>query len=132
MRLLYSLFGLGQLPRKYAPTLQQEGVVLIDEGISGSVTFKRFKAPGRRYSWKRSWFTGCLVLTEQTFAAFAFARPLIFVPRDDARLRALHCNMENGKLLVAFDASLFTEQTSGIVECRFNTEKAQMFLEQLA
>ena len=131
MNLLYQFFGLGQLPSKYAPTLHQEGIVLLDEGIGGSITLKRYKAPGRRHSWKRSWFVGSLVLTEKTFAAFVFARPMIYVPRDDSRLRALRCSAESGKLLVAFDASLFNEQASGTVGVRFKTQQAQLFLEHL-
>ena len=130
--LLHRLFGLGKMPKKYAPTLRGEGIILIVEGIGGSITLKQFKAPGRRHSWKRSWFTGCLVLTEQTFAAFALMRPLVFVPLADKRLSELRCSVEEGvTLLVTYDASLFNEKWSGIVECRFKTAKAQLFLEQL-
>ena len=126
------LFGLGKIPKKYAPTLRGDGIILIDEGIGGSITLKRFKAPGRYHSWKKSWFTGCLVLTEQTFAAFAFARPLVLLPRADDRLASLQCSLEGtATLLVSYDASLFDEKASGTVECRFRTEKAQLFLEQL-
>jgi hypothetical protein len=130
--LLHRLFGLGKMPRKYASTLRAEGIILIDEGIGGSITLKRFKAPGRRYSWKRSWFTGCLVLTNQTFAAFTLMRPLVFIPLTDKRLSELRCSVEESvTLLITYDASLFNEKWSGIVECRFKTSKAQLFLEQL-
>ena len=130
--LLHQLFGLGKMPKKYAPTLQGEGIILIDEGIGGSITLKQFKAPGRRHSWKKSWFTGCLVLTEQTFAAFAWVRPLVFIPRADKRFAELRCSVEEGVTLrVTYDASLFNEKWSGIVECRFRTAKAQSFREQL-
>ena len=130
--LLHRLFGLGKIPKEYAPTLRGEGIVLIDEGISGSITLKRFKAPGRRHSWKRSWFTGCVVLTEQMFAAFASIRPLIFVPLADKRFSELRCSVEKGAtLLVTYDASLFNDKWSGLVECRFKTAQARLFLEQL-
>ena len=33
--LLHRLFGLGKIPKRYAPTLHDEGIVLIDEGIGG-------------------------------------------------------------------------------------------------
>ena len=131
--LLHRFFRLGKLPRKYAPTLRGEGIILIDEGIGGSITFKRFRAPGRRHSLKRSWFTGCLVLTEKTFAAFTWMRPLIFVPRADNRLSQLRRSLEGGgTLLISYDASLFNEKWSGTVECWFKTAQAQLFLEQLA
>ena len=130
--LLHRLFGLGKMPTEYASTLRGEGIILIDEGIAGSITLKQFKAPGRRHSWKRSWFTGCLVLTEHTFAAFALVRPLVFIPLADKRLSELRCSVEEGvTLLVTYDASLFNEKWSGIVECRFKTAKAPLLLEQL-
>jgi hypothetical protein len=130
--LLYGLLGFGKVPKRHAPALREEGIVLIDEAVSGSVTFKRFKAPGRRHSWKKSWFLGCLVLTQQTFAAFAMTRPLVYVPLDDPRRAKLRCSVEEGDTLaISYDASLLDERRSGTVECRFRTAKAQLFLEQL-
>jgi hypothetical protein len=130
--LLYRLFGLGRIPNKYASTLRQEGIVLIDEGIGGTVTYKQFVAPGRRHSWKKSRFTGSLVLTRQTFAAFAMTRPLVYIALADQRLSALRCSVEEGVvLLVTYEASRLNKEWSGIVECRFRTAKAQSFLEQL-
>lgn len=130
--LLHRTFGWGRIPKRYSSTLHDEGIILLDEGIGGSITLKKFKAPGRYHSWKRSWFTGCIVLTERTFAAFALMRPLVFVPLVDKRLSELRCSVEERiTLLVIYDASLFDERQSGIVECRFKTAKAQSFLEQL-
>jgi hypothetical protein len=130
--LLHRIFGWGKIPKRYAPTLHNEGIILLDEGIGGSVTFKRFKAPGRYHSWKRSWFTGCIVLTERTFAAFAFIKPLIYVPLDHENISELHCTIEGSDtLLVKYDASAFNEKWSGTIECRFKTSKVQMFLERL-
>ena len=130
--LLYRLFGLGKTPSKYASTLRQEGIVLVDEGIGGTVTYKQFVAPGRRHSWKKSRFSGSLVLTRQTFAAFAMTRPLVYIPLADERLPALRCSVEESVvLLVTYDASLLDKGWSGIVECRFRTAKAQSFLEGL-
>jgi len=130
--ILHRIFGWGRIPSKYAPTLHAEGIILLDEGIGGSVTFTKFKAPGRYHSWKQSWFTGCIVLTERTFAAFAFARPLIYVPLDHENISELECSIgESGALLVRYDASAFNENWSGTIECRFKTPRAQMFCERL-
>lgn len=49
--LLYRLFGLGGIPQDAVDQIEKEGVVLQDEGIRGSVTFKRFRAPGKYYGW---------------------------------------------------------------------------------
>ncbi len=130
--LLHRFFGWGRLPKRYAPTLYGEGIILLDEGIGGSVTLKKFKASGRHHSWKRSWFTGCIVLTERTFAAFALFKPLIYVPLDHENFSELTCAIEGSdSLFVTYDASAFNEKWSGTIECRFKTSKAQMFLERL-
>jgi hypothetical protein len=131
--LFHKLFGSGKIPKRYAPTLRAEGIVLLDEGIGGTITLKKFKAPGRRHSWKRTWFTGSVVISRRTFAAFVFAKPVVFVPLDDERFSKLHCSAEGeDKLLVAFDAAAFNDKWSGTVECRFRTSKSRRFLDRLA
>lgn len=130
--LLYRLFGLGKLPKRILPDLEQEGIVLLDEGISGSVTLRNFRAPGKRYSWRRSWFSGSLVLTGSRFAAFSFSKPIINVPLGDDRLNGLRRSLEGeSALCVHFDPSAFHEGWSGSVECRFSTPQARLFFEQL-
>lgn len=130
--LLYRLFGLGRIPRRALPNLEQEGIVLLDEGIGGSITFRDFRAPGRRYSWRRSWFTGSLVFTGRRFAAFAFSKAIINVPLGDDRISELRCSLEGDVTLrVDFDPSAFHEDWSGALECRFSTSRARLFLERL-
>lgn len=123
--LFYRLFGLGKVPNKYRSILEEEGVKLLDEGISGSITFKKFKAPGRYHSWKRSWFIGSLVITEKTFAAFSLVKPLVYVPFQHKRFEELYCTFEKeNTLLITYDASAFNDKWSGTIECRFKTSKA--------
>lgn len=130
--LLHRLFGFGKIPRRYAPTLREEGIVLLDEGLGGTITLRKFRAPGRRHSFERSWFTGCVVLTEKTFAAFSFLQPVVFVPLSHERFGELSVTVEDAKTLcVAFDAGAFHEGWSGSVECRFHTPQARFFLERL-
>jgi hypothetical protein len=131
--LLHRLFGLGKIPKRYAPTLHDEGIVLIDEGIGGSITLRNFKAPGRRHWLKRSWFTGSLVLTEKTFAAFGFIRPLVYVPLAHERFSELDYSViDDNILFITFDPSAFHEKWSGTIEIRFKTPKARLFVERLA
>ena len=131
--LLYRLFGFGGVPQAMKPILEQEGIVLLDEGIGGSITFRNFRAPGKRYSYRKNWFTGSLVVTKLRFAGFAFSRPVINVPLEGPHLDKLDCSLEkeHAILHVAFDSSDFHEEWSGAIECRFRTPKARQFLERL-
>ncbi len=124
--ILHRLFGLGKLPKKMVPILEQEGIVLFDEGISGSICLRRFRAPGRIHSFKRAGFVGSVVLTQLRFAAFSFSRPVINVPRNDKRLSLLELSLpKDGLLCVKFNAGDFHDGWSGSVECRFHTPLAQ-------
>lgn len=130
--LFYRLFGVGKVPKRVLPDIEREVIILLEEGIGGSLTFKKYRAPGRYYYWRRNWFTGSLVLTEKRFWAFTLFKPVISVPWDDEKLKELRCSVENEKTLcVVFDASVFQQGCSGTIECRFSTPKARLFLERL-
>jgi hypothetical protein len=133
--ILYKWFGLGKIPKRMRPVIEQEGTVLIDEGIGGWIKFKNFRAPGRRYSLKYSWFTGAIVLTHKRFAAFTFYpffNPIINLPLDVEQLNKLQCSLkEETTLCVLFDPSDFNDNWSGSIECRFSTDQARLFLERL-
>ena len=131
--IFYSLFGLGKLPKAMTPILQGEGIVLLDEGVGGSVTLRKFRAPGRIHSYRKSAFVGSIVVTELRFAAFALSRPLINVPVDDERLKLLELSVpREGLLCVKFDAGAFHEGWKGSVECRFSTSNARLYLSRLS
>ena len=130
--IFYRLFGLGKFPKEMVPILEREGIYLEDQGVSGSVTFRKFRAPGRIYSYRRSGFVGSLVLTRLRFAAFAFSKPLVNLPLEKGKLSLLALSVpKSNKFLVKFNAGDFHEGWKGRIECRFSTELAQMFFERL-
>ncbi|HEX8249675.1 MAG TPA: hypothetical protein VF599_15970 [Pyrinomonadaceae bacterium] len=130
--LLYRLFGFGKIPAPYRAALESEGILLSDEGIKGTVTFRNFRAPGRYSNWKRQWYTASIVLTKTRLVAFRHSSQIIDVPVADERFRRLRFSLEDkNTLLVAFDASLFHDDWSGTIEYRFKTPHAQAFLDKL-
>ncbi len=130
--LLHRLFGVGRIPRGAKDRIRTEGVVLQDEGIGGSVTFKRYRAPGRYHGWKRTWFTGSVVLTRQHFLAFTYSRSIIGVAWNDGKVQELDVRLEGeDTLCVAFDAAAFDEEASGGIEVRLSTPRARRFLERI-
>jgi hypothetical protein len=130
--LLYRLFGVGKMPAQWRATIESEGVVLIDEGIAGSVTYRDFRAPGKRFAWRKVAFSGSIALTKTRLLALHYANPAINIPLDDERFEKLRISVEGEEtLLVAFDASLFHNDWSGTMEYRFRTSQAQALLETL-
>ena len=130
--LLYRLFGVGKIPAQWRATIESEGVVLMDEGIGGSVTYRDFRSPRRRASWKKSAFSGAIALTRTRLLGLQFSRPAINVPLDDERLRQMQFSNEGAdRILIAFNANLFHDDWSGTIEYRFRTPQAPAFLKSL-
>ena len=129
---LYRLFGLGKIPVALRATLDSEGVLALDEGIKGSLTYLDFRAPGKYSSWRRIWFTAAIVITEVRLVALQNTNLAINVPFTDERIRSLRFSVEGtGRLLIAFDASLFHADWSGAMEYRFRTTGAEAFVTKL-
>ena len=130
--LLYRLFGLGKIPGPLRATLHSEGILALDEGIKGSVTYLDFRAPGKYSSWRRVWFTASVVMTQVRLVALQNNNLAINVPFTDERIRSLRFSAEKkDTLLIAFDASLFHSDWSGTMEYRFRTSEAEAFMAKL-
>jgi len=130
--LLYRLFGAGKMPAQWRLTIESEGVVLFDEGIGGSITYRDFRAPGKRFAWRKVAFSGSIALTKTRLLALHYANPAINIPLDDPRIKKMQFSVEGeDKLLVAFNANLFHNDWSGTIEYRFRTEQAPAFLNVL-
>jgi len=129
---LYRLFGLGSIPKKILPDVEREGIVLMDEGLGGTIILRNFRSPGRISGYSRNWFSGSLAITEKRFWGFTATRPIISVPLDHDKFDQLEISIRDGNVLsVRFDVSHFHEGWRGTTECRFRTEKALLFMERL-
>jgi hypothetical protein len=130
--LFYRLFGIGKIPEQFMATLRAEGILALDEGIKGSITYRDFRAPGKYSAWRRQWFRGSIVLTQVRLVSLLSLSTAIDVPLTDERIRSMRFSVEKeGTLLVTFDPSLFHPGWSGTMEYRFRTSEAAAFLEKL-
>ena len=129
--LLYRLFKLGRIPAAQRAVLEREGIILAEEGLSGVVIFKNFRAPGRRYSYRRAGFSGSLVITRLRFSGFSFSRPIVNLPLQREHLDKIQVSAEDGRLVVAFDPAPFHEGWSGWITVKFSTPNADAFLSHL-
>jgi hypothetical protein len=117
----------------YKSQLQPEGIVLFEEDVKGSMTYRNFRSRGTYYSWRKVLITSLIALTKTRLLALKGSGPIINVPFTDKRLRQIKFSLEGEKtLLVAFDANLFQPEWSGEVEYRFKTPQAREFLRKLS
>ena len=126
--LLYRLFGVGRIPKLIADRLRMEGIVVADEGISGSVTYRDFRAPGRYSSWRKQAFIGSVVVTNIRLVCLMQSRFAVDVPFTDERIHKLQMSRERDRLLITLDASLFHDDWSGTIEYRYRTSQAEEIL----
>ena len=122
--LFYRLFGVGKIPKLLNDTLHIEGIVVADEGIPASVTYRDFHAPGKHFSWRKQGFVGSVVVTNTRLVALMYSNFAVNVPFTDERIRQLQISVEGDRLLIAFDPKLFHDNWSGTIEYRFRTEHA--------
>lgn len=124
--IFYRWFGLGKVPSKYEDIIRSETILFKEEGLSGFVTFRNFKAPGKRYGYRKNWFCGSIVLTRKTFLAFQFRTPLIGVNWNNDKIKQLDISVENeNRLVVKFESTHFNPKWSGFIEVRFKIDSAR-------
>jgi len=130
--LLYKLFRIGSIPRKVAPILQDEGIVVYDEGIGGCFKTKNVKAPVKRYIHRSEWFSGCLVVTMKRIICYTFWKRQINISVNDHRISELFVDAPNEQtLIISFESSVFRDGWQGVIEYRFKTQKALQFQDVL-
>ena len=111
--------------------LTSEGILLMNEKVRGTITYRDFHAPGKRFLYKKSAFTSTMVVTKTRLVATSFGKMAINVPYADERFHSMKFTVEDGKLCAFFDASLFQPTWSGQLEFRFKTPDAQRFLDEI-
>lgn len=128
----YRLFGLGRIPRQLRPMIESEGIVVADEAIGGWFITKHVNGPGRRYRNRAEGFSGCLVVTKQRIFCNTYWKRQINISVDDPKISALHVSLPKAETLsIAFESSVFRENWAGVIEYRFNTERARLFHDTL-
>jgi hypothetical protein len=119
-----------------APTLRgrltADGLVLLEERLRGSVTYRDYKAPGRRDTLTRRGARWAVGITRKGMLVDGSLGTFIDTVWTDPRLSAVQVSASGDELLVAFDASTFHDDRSGKVEIRAHSPNAQRFADLVA
>jgi hypothetical protein len=119
------LLGAGQMPAELKTALAADGLVLLEEGVSGSVTYRHYRAPGEYASFKK----------QAVNAAVGVSAHRVIVW--DGRIRQVDgppglliaggltvAAPEPDDLHISYDAARFSTQRSGSVDIRLRTAQA--------
>jgi hypothetical protein len=128
------LLGNGTLKPKLRAALESEGVVLIEEGLSGSIRYTNFKAPGRRYRGKITGECFGLGISERRLALYCRSGrvKLIDQPFTEPRLSALDVSQDGEDtvaLRIDYDRAE-VPKVSGQMTIRAKTPNAATVVEQ--
>ena len=130
--LLYRLFGMGSVPKNLRDVLDQEGVVVLDEGIGGWLVTQNLNAPGKRSRRRREGFSGWFAVTRARVICYTFQKRQINISTQDPGISHLYVDTpEAHRLQISFESSHFHEGWQGVVEFSFRTDKALMFRDAL-
>ncbi|MDT3440290.1 MULTISPECIES: hypothetical protein [unclassified Pseudofrankia] len=126
------LFGAGQLPADLRATLEAEGLVLLEEGLTGSITYRNYRAPGQRSSWRKEAVSGAIAVSAGRLVVWAGRGKHIDVPLASPFLTAIDIGVEPpDRVRFAYDAGKFNPTRSGTVEVRLRTPRATHVAELL-
>lgn len=130
--ILYKLFGFGSVPKKLLLVLEQEGVVVLDEGIGGWFVTKHVDGPGKRYRHRSEGFSGCLAVTKARVVCYTYGKRQINISVEDPKMAKLYVDAPTDQTFyLSFESSDFRNGWSGVIEFRFNTDKATLFRDAL-
>ncbi|MGI9020490.1 MAG: hypothetical protein ACR2G3_07260 [Solirubrobacterales bacterium] len=129
------LLGAGTLRPELRQALEAEGLVLLEEGLPGSIRYWHFKAPGKRFHGKVTPERLALGISEKRLVVYCRSgrTELIDSPFTQQRLRAVEVSAEGEeKLVLRVDYDEMGEpNVSGEIRIRAKTPKAPLIVAEL-
>ena len=130
--ILFRLFRIGSISKKVQTVLEQEGVVVLDEGIAGWFVAKHVNGPGKRFRHRAEGFSGYLAVTKERVVCYTYGKRQINISVKDSKIANLYVDTpDKNKLCLSFESSNFRDGWQGVIEFRFNTDKSQQFRDAL-
>ena len=129
------LLGTGKLRPELRAALESEGLVLLEEGLPGSIRYRNFKAPGKRFHRKVTAERIGLGISERRLAVYCRSGrvKLIDTAFSEPRLSAVEVSLRNPETVsirIDYDR-VEVPKVSGEIEIRVTTPKAPHLVEQL-
>lgn len=127
--------GDGRLSPELRAALDSEGLVVLEEGLHGSIRYRRFKAPGRRHHGKVTLERLGLAISEHRFVVYCRSGTvkLIDTPFADPRMRYLEVSPDGDdavSIRIDFDRAEIP-RVSGQITITAKTPDAAVIVDQL-
>ena len=117
--------GNGQLPAGLRAELMPEGVLFLEEGLPGSITYRNYRRPRYRVGLGKRAITGAIAVTPRRFVVWTVPGEMIDIAASHPLRGALTVRVEKpGQLCISYRAEMFRPDRSGTVEVRLRTGQA--------
>ena len=130
--------GDGALKPKLKAELEAEGLVLVEEGLRGSVRYSHFKAPGKRFHGKVTGERIGIGISERRAVVYCRSGSVKLVDSEfsSPRWEIVEVTVKDGEAVqlgIDYDRSEEAEaaKVSGEIRILANTPKAAIIVEQL-
>ncbi|WP_197946249.1 hypothetical protein [Phytohabitans suffuscus] len=125
-RLLRFVLGPGRLPEWIRASLAAKDTLLVEEGLTGTVTYRGFRAPGRYSSWRKETVTGAIAIAPDRLVVWAGHFRHIDVPLTHPVRGTVEVRAERpDRVCFAYDAGATNPERAGRVEVRLRTAQAE-------
>jgi hypothetical protein len=119
------LLGPGRLPDELRSALTAEDTLVLEEGLTGSVTYRNFRAPGQYAKWRKEAVSGAIAVTPGRLVVWAGRFKHIDVPHDHPLRDGIKVIAESAeRICFAYDAGAGNPSRSGQVEVRLRVRQA--------
>ncbi|MBO0867514.1 MAG: hypothetical protein J2P15_03025 [Micromonosporaceae bacterium] len=119
------VLGSGRLPEQLRARLRSESLILLEEGLIGSITWRDYRAPGQYANWRKDLVSGAIGISNTSLVVFAGRAKRIDLPLRHPRRSAVEVSLERpDRILFAQDAGAFLPDRSGRIEYRLRTAQA--------
>jgi hypothetical protein len=126
------LIGAGKMPDELAAALVADGLLLLEQGLPGSVTYRHYRAPGRYSNFLKQAISGAIGIGTHRLIVWDGRIRQIDVPIDrivDSGVTI--AETRPGQVSFGYDAARFSSQRSGCVEVRLRTAEAARIVAML-
>ena len=123
LRRLY--VGSGRLPADLRGAIATELLVMLEEELPGSVTYRDYRTPKRYSKLRKRGVMGSIALTDRRLLVWANHVKHVNVPHDDPLRAGIKVKLDQPDwICVSYDAGAADPSRSGQVEVRLHTTRA--------
>jgi hypothetical protein len=122
------LLGSATMPANLRSSLEAEGITFLAEGLTGSITYRNYKAPGKRYGVAKQGTAGAIGISGQRLVVWVSRGGYVDIPLAMVGSAVQASSDQPDRVSFKYDAGRFRPETSGQVEIRLKTPQAAQIM----